>query len=172
MKLLIKAFAELKIVLCGTTLVLLLASFHPYYVSVTDIKYKDTEKTLQVSCRTFTDNTETTLRKVYNTPIDILHPKDKVVAEKMLANYVINHLKISVNGKLLTLDFIGYEKEEEAIWTYFEVKNIELPKTISIENSLLYEYLPAQINMVHTEIKGKKQSSKVSNPDKKIEFIF
>jgi hypothetical protein len=157
-------------VCCG--MFLLLTAFHPYYISVTDIKYKESEKTLQISCRAFTDNIETTLRKVYNKPIDLLHPKDKVIMEKLLANYIINHLKITVNGELQTLNFIGYEKEEEAVWSYFEIKNTSLPKTISVENTLLYEYLPAQINMVHTEVKGNKQSSKVANPEKSLVFKF
>lgn len=156
---------------CGLAL-LLLSAFHPYFVSITDIKYKEEEKTLQVSCRTFTNDLETALRKIYKKPIDLLNPKDKVVMEKTLAHYILNHLKITVDGKLQTLNFIGYEKEEEAVWSYFEIKNIETPKVISIENTLLYEYLPQQINMVHTEVKGNKQSSKVTNPEKSLEFKF
>jgi len=159
-----------KIVLLLVTPVLL--AFHPYYISVTEIKYKDAEKSLQVSCKIFTNDLETTLRKIHGTQVDLLHPKDKAFTEKLVAHYINTHLKISVNKKQHELDFIGYEKEEEAVWVYFEVKNITLPKTISIEDNLLYEYLPAQINMVHTEVKGKKQSSKVANPEKKIEFTF
>jgi hypothetical protein len=168
----IKNNYKLKITLCASIIFLLLSAFHPYYVSVTEIKYKEPEKTLQISCRTFTNDIETALRKIYNKPIDILHPKDKAVAEKTLAHYILDHLKISVDGKTQTLNFIGYEKEEEAIWSYFEIKNMKEPKTISIENTLLYEYLPQQINMVQIEVKGNKQSSKVTNPEKKLEFKF
>jgi hypothetical protein len=168
----IKSFHKIKITACAVLFLLLASAFHPYYVSVTEIKYKEEEKTIQVSCRTFTDNIENALRKIYKKPIDLLHPEDKVVMEKILAHYILNHVKITINGKPQILNFVGYEKEEEAIWTYLEIKNAELPKTISIDNSLLYEYLPAQINMVHTEVKGNKQSSKVTNPDKKLDFKF
>ncbi len=171
----IKGYKKIKIlsvaIYCGV-LLFLLSAFHPYYVSVTDIKYKETEKTLQISCRTFTDNIETALKKIYNKPIDVLHPKDKAETEKLLFDYINKHLKILVDGKLQPLIFIGYEKEEEAIWTYLEIKNIVTPKTINIENTLLYEYLPQQINMVHTEVNDKKQSSKVTNPEKELEFKF
>ncbi len=168
----IKILSRAKKLAVLAILILLLASFHPYYVSVTDIKYKTANKSLQISCKLFTDNIESTLKKVYKKPVDLLHPKDKAVAEKTLAHYIINHLKITVNAKLQTLNFIGYEKEEDAVWVYFEVKDIALPKTIALENTLLYEYLPAQINMVHTEVNGNKQSSKVTNPEKKLEFSF
>ncbi|MGZ3861620.1 MAG: DUF6702 family protein [Bacteroidia bacterium] len=167
----IKKYQKIKIAVCGAVTLLLFA-FHPYYISVTDIKYKTAEKSLQISCKIFTNDFETTLRKVYNKPVDILHPKDKAATEKMMANYISAHLKINANNKPCQLNFIGYEKEEEAVWVYFEVKNVALPKSISIENNLLYEYLPAQINMVHTEVKDKKQSSKVANPEKKIRFTF
>ncbi len=106
---------------CGILLVLL-TSFHPYYVSVTEIKYKDKEKTLQISCRVFTDNIENALKKIHKKQLDILNPKDKKEVEKLLNEYINTHLTITVNGTLQKPTFIGYEKEEEAIWAYFEVK--------------------------------------------------
>ncbi len=159
-------------IFCSGILLLFLVSFHPYYVSVTDIKYKEAEKTLQISCRTFTDNIENALKKIYKKPIDILHPKDKQEAEKLLSDYINKHLKIKIDGIVQKPTLIGYEKEEDAVWTYLEVKNIEVPKNIHLENSLLYEYLPQQINMVHTEVNGKKQSLKVTNPEKEMVFNF
>ena len=153
-------------------MLLLFSAFHPYYISVTDIKYKEKEKSLQISCKLFTNDLENALKKIYKKPIDVLHPKDKAETEKLLFDYISKHLQIKVNGKLQNLVFIGYEKEEEAVWTYLEVKNVALPKTMHIENSLLYEYLPQQLNMVHTEMRDKKQSSKVTNPDKVLEFTF
>ena len=161
-----------KNIFCCLLAWILLSSFHPYYVSVTEIKYNEQEKTLQISCRTFTDNIEDALRKLCKKPVDILHPKDKKEIESILADYLSKHVKIKVNGKLQTTDFIGYEKEEEAIWCYLEIKNLTEPKLLTIENTLLYDYLPQQINMVHVEMKGKNQSKKVTNPDKEIVFDF
>ncbi len=149
---------------------ILFSSFHPYYVSVTDIKYNEHEKTVQISCRMFTDNIETALKKIYQKQLDILHPTDKKEIENLLTDYFSKHLKLKVNGKPQTLNFIGYEKEDEAIWCYLEIKIIELPKLLIMENTLLYDYLPQQINMVHIKINDKKQSSKVSNPEKELIF--
>jgi len=151
---------------------MLLSSFHPYYVSVTDVKYNEQGKTLQISFRTFTDNIEDALRKLYKKQVDILHPKDKKEVENLLADYINKHMKIKVNGKPQILYFVGYEKEEEAIWSYVEIKNVEAPKSLIIENTMLYDYLPQQLNMVHVEVKSKKQSSKVTNPEKELVFDF
>jgi hypothetical protein len=178
MKIRNKYFKKLKMVpavkklFCCTLLLILLSSFHPYYVSVTDIKYNKQEKTLQLSCRMFTDNIEDALEKIYKKQLDIIHPKDKKEVEGLLADYLSKHIRIQVNGKWQTAGFIGYEKEEESIWGYLEIKQTEPLKSLVVENTLLYEYLPQQINMVHVEVNEKKQSSKVTNPEKELIFNF
>src|SRR5439155_6176302 len=99
-KIMIKLFEKIKIMpvakitFCFFVLLFTLSSFHPYYVSVTEIKYKEEEKTLEVSCRMFTDNLENTLRKLHKKQIDILHPKDKKEVGKLLSEYVTKHLQI------------------------------------------------------------------------------
>jgi len=151
---------------------MLFSSFHPYYVSVTEIKYNTQEKTWQISCRVFTDNLESALEKIYKKQVDLLHPKDKKETESLVADYLSKHLKLKINGKIQAPAFIGYEKEEEAVWCYMEVKNAEAPRSLTIENTLLYDYLSQQMNMVHVEANSKNQSSKVTNPEKELVFDF
>ncbi|MEO8760164.1 MAG: DUF6702 family protein [Bacteroidia bacterium] len=148
------------------------AFVHPYYVSVTEIKHNAVKKTVEISCRMFTDNIENAIEKLNKTQLDLLHPKDRNEANKLLLDYINKHLVIKVNQKIITFKFIGYEKEEEAIWCYLEADNIENVKNILIENSLLYDFLPAQINMMHITVNDKRQSTKVTNPEKKAEFNF
>ena len=99
----IKILLAVKNILCCTLLWVLLSSFHPYYISVTDVKYNEQEKTLQISCRTFTDNIEDALEKIYKKQLDVLHPKDKKEMDELLADYLAKHVKIKVNGKQLLL---------------------------------------------------------------------
>ncbi|HEY1038707.1 MAG TPA: DUF6702 family protein [Bacteroidia bacterium] len=153
---------------------LLLCSFmHPYYISTTEFNFNNAGKTVEITCRMFTDNIEDALEKTYKKEIDILHPKDKKEVGKLLADYINNHLKVKINNKDYPFTIIGYEKEEDAIWTYLEIKKDLKPKSIIIQNTLLYEHLPAQVNMVHVTVNGSgRQSSKVTNPDKEIKFNF
>ena len=92
--------------------------------------------------------------------------------ETELMNYIKKRLSLTVNAKAVNLNFIGYEKEEDAIWTYFEVKKVIQPKIIKVDTKLLFDFLPQQTNIVHAEINGVKKSSKVNNPDSKVEFNF
>ncbi len=141
-------------------------------MSVIDVKYDMKQKNLQVSARLFTNDLEDALRKTGNKTIDLLNPKFKSEVDSALFNYIKQRLHISINSKLQNLTYIGYEKEEESIWTYLEIKNVPLPKTLKIDTKLLYDFLPQQINIIHAEVKGIKKSSKVSNPESKSEFSF
>lgn len=141
-------------------------------MSVVDVKYDMKQKTLQVSARLFTNDLEDALRKTGNKTIDLLNPKVKSEVDSVLFKYIKQRLHISINSKLQNLTYIGYEKEEESIWTYLEIKNVPLPKTLKIDTKLLYDFLPQQINIIHSEVKGIKKSSKVSNPESKSEFSF
>lgn len=148
------------------------ASVHPFYLSITDCKYNQQSKKMEVSVKLFIDDFEKTLHNIHKIPVDIIHPKDLNAAEKQVEDYISNHLQINYNGKLLALQFIGYEKEEEAVWSYFESEAIEWPKTISITNTLLYQYIPDQINIMHVNVGTQKKSYKLDNPQSKAEFNF
>lgn len=143
---------------------------HPFYLSVTELKYNDKNKSLEVACKMFTNDLEGALKKTTGKKIDIVNPKDKKEVEKALFDYINKRLSINLNGKLKTLKFIGYEKEEDVIWTYMEIEKCEKPKQVNITTSLLYDFLKDQINLVSVESGTYKQSSKVSNPDKELKF--
>ncbi len=143
---------------------------HPFYLSVTDIKYNDKNKSLEIACKMFTSDLEDALKKTTNKSVDILNPKNKPEVEKILFEYITKRLSVNLNGKLKTLKFIGYEKEDEVIWTYMEIEKCEKPKQLIIQNSLLYDQIKEQINLVQIEIGDFKKSSKVTNPEKEMKF--
>ncbi|MFL5752634.1 MAG: DUF6702 family protein [Bacteroidia bacterium] len=144
---------------------------HPYYVSITELKHDAKKKSFQLSCRMFADNLESALKQIYLKNIDLLNPKDVKEADKLLSDYIAKHLLVSADGKTLKFTYIGYEKEEGAIWCYLEAKQSVKPKKVSIENSLLYEF-KEQVSIMYVTVNEKRQSAKVTNPDKKAEFSF
>ena len=157
-----------------TVLVLFLAlGFkHPFYLGVCDLKYNASQKTIQGSVKLFTGDFEDALKKTYKQPIDLINTKDKEATKKIIADYIAKHFSLKLNQQLKTFTIVGFEKEEEAIFTYIEFKNCNTPKTIEIENTLLYDYLKDQMNIVHFELNELKKSVKINNPDKKIKILF
>lgn len=134
------------------------------------MKYNEQHKSVEIACKMFTNDLEDALKRTTKKSIDLIHSKNKKETEKVIFDYINKRLSIIVNGKTRVLKYIGYEQEDDVIWTYMEIEKCELPKQVTVENSLLYDFLKEQINLVSFELKGNKKSSKVTNPDKEIKF--
>jgi hypothetical protein len=145
---------------------------HPFYMSVVDIKQDAKQQSLNISVRLFTNDLEDALRKTTGKSIDVLNPKNKTEIDSIVFHYIKKRLAIQVNGKLQMLHFIGYEKEEESVWAYLEIQKVVKPKTLTVDTKLLYDFLSQQVNIVHAEINAIKKSSKVTNPESRVEFSF
>ena len=146
--------------------------FHPFYVSVTEIKHNSKSKSLEVSCRMFFDDVENAINKQYHVKLDINKLSDKKVIDQYLGDYIRKHLKISADGKMLNLSCVGFEIQEDAAWVYLEVKNIEKVNKISVQDNLLFEQHLEQINMIHVIVDGNRKSTKLDNPDDRASFVF
>lgn len=145
---------------------------HPIYVSVTEIEHNAKDKTLEISCKIFTDDFEKALRQAYRTPVDLLQPKDKMAMNKLVQDYVQKHLQIKVDEKMVALQFLGYEQEEEGIISFYQVNNIAAVKKLEITDNILFEYKKEQISIIHTTVNGNRKSTKLVNPEDKYSFGF
>jgi hypothetical protein len=148
------------------------AGTHPLFVSVTEIENNAKDKTLEISCKIFTDDFEKTLRKTYTGTVDLLQPKDKAAMNKLVSSYVQQHLLLTVNDKKVALQFIGYEQQEEGIMSYYQVNNITVVNKIDITNTILYEYKKEQMGIIHATINGNRKSTRLNNPEEKCSFVF
>ena len=145
---------------------------HPFYVSVTEINHNSKDKTLEISCKIFTNDFETALEKASGNKVDLSAPKDKAALDKIISSYITQHLQLKVDGKSVAMQFVGSEKEAEATWNYFQVNDIPSLKKIDITNTVLYESFEAEINIIHVVVNGNRQSTKLSNPDSHVSFTF
>ncbi|WP_276360107.1 DUF6702 family protein [Daejeonella sp. H1SJ63] len=135
---------------CIFSVFLLIQSlFHPFYISLTEIKYKARESTLEISQKVFRDDLEVELTDLYKSKIDFLNPKDKADLDRKLKQYVLLNNEIFVNGKKAELNYLGYEIEEDAVWFYLEAKQIPLPQKVEIRNSILHKHFDSQQNIIN-----------------------
>jgi hypothetical protein len=153
--------------------VLWLFSFkHPFYLSVTNLKYNKKEAALQGTVKVFLNDFESALKKINQKTIDLIRIKDTADVNKKLIVYLKTHLSLKLNGKERSFNFIGFEQEDDAFWMYIEFKKCETPKKIEINNSILYDFLSEQTNIVSVEVDVNKKSSKASYPDRAFVFDF
>ena len=145
---------------------------HPVYVSVVEIEHNKADQSLEMSCRIFTDDFEKTLRGTTKQKVDLINPADKKAMEQLVNQYIQQHLKIRVNGKTVSLNFLGYEQVEESIQSYYQVNGISEVKNILLEDDILYEYKSEQMSIIHITVNGNRKSTRLTNPDKKTTIEF
>lgn len=145
---------------------------HPLYIAVTEINHNAKDKTLEISCKIFTNDFEAVLEKLAGTKVDLSSAKDKPVSDKWIAAYVEKHLRLKVDGKPAQLHFVGSENQEDGTWSYFQVNDVPAVKRIDAGNDLLYDGFPQQINIMHVTVNGQRQSTRLDCPAANASFQF
>lgn len=138
---------------------------HPIYMSVTEIEYNTKERSVEVSCKIFTDDFEKALRNAYKAHIDLQDEKIKPAMDKFVDEYVQKHLQIAADGKPVLLKYLGYEIIEEGVYSYYRGDNISSVKKLAVKNDILFEYKKEQMNLLHVTVDGKRKSTKLDNPE-------
>ena len=124
-------------------------AFHPFFISLTEIRYNPKEKSLEISQKIFRDDLENALTGQYKSKVNFLAPGNKAELEKKIKKYILENNDISINGEKLVLYYLGYELEEEAIWFYLEAQKVPFPKTADIRNSILHKNFDTQQNIIN-----------------------
>ena len=147
---------------------------HPFHVSVVEIEHNAGDKTLEISCKIFTDDFETILAKNYNTKVDLTNPpnNNKPAMDSLVKKYINSHLTIRTNGKPANFEFVGYEVEKEAAYGYIQVNNISSVSKLDITNTILFDKFDDQVNIMHVKVNGDRKSYKLNYPDKETSFSF
>lgn len=145
---------------------------HPFYVSVSELRYNSKNKLLSVSCRVFANDMEEVLKKNTKQSFDLLDKKNQEKSNIFFENYFKKNFTVNINNKILNLTYVGFEQEEEAIWVYLKLENIAAFKKVTVDNTILYDYFSEQSNIIHFYYDNNRQSNKLSNPDSKHEFNF
>lgn len=145
---------------------------HPYYMSVTELEYQPAEKEVQIAAKIFIDDLEYALSQEYKQKVEILKEADKKKNEVLLTSFFQKHLKLTINGKPVNYTLIGFDREEEAIWSYLVVKDVSPFKTATVFTDLLYGFRQDQINILHFKNGTDRKSKRLTYPDKQVSFSW
>ena len=132
---------------------------HPFFISLTEVRYNAGSKKMELAQKIFWDDLEVALSKEAGVTVDFLKPKDKAKLESQVKAYLLKHTQVWVNGKLVPLTYVGYEVEEDAAWFYLESTATTIPKTVEVQNTLLLRDFDGQQNIVHVYLNSKSPKS-------------
>lgn len=147
-------------------------AWHPFYIGVTEINHNAADKTLEISCKVFMEDLEEVLKKSSRKAVNLSDGAQQLQNDALVNQYFQQHLHVAAGDKPLPLKFIGFEKEAESVYAYFEAAGVGAVKKLDIENSILHDFTTEQINIIHVTVGGKRQSTKLNFPVKSAHFGF
>ncbi|WP_442591103.1 DUF6702 family protein [Pedobacter sp. AW31-3R] len=147
-------------------------SRHPLHLSSTEINYNANGKTMEISCRIFTDDFEDILSKKYKVKSDLSSAVKHKAMDELVRKYMAEHLQVAVNGKQLGLSYIGFENDKEAVIVYIESEKVMNPEKMETTCTVLYDLFDDQINIFHITYHGSRKSAKLNYPDKVLSSIL
>ena len=150
-----------------------ISTIHPFHVSVIEINHNVTDKSLEISCKIFTDDLESTLATRFKTKVDLTNPSSKSAMDTLIKRYLQDHLLIKSGAKVFKPTYIGYEVDKEAVFCYLEIDGVSAPLTnLTVNSSVLYDKYEDQINIVHAITPAGRKSLKLNNPDNAAVFSW
>jgi hypothetical protein len=145
-------------------------TFHPFYVSMTEILFNEKEKKLEVSVRIFTDDFEKALAKDCNCKTDLTKAEVSEKMKPLVKKYIEQHVQIFADGKKLSCEFLGFEKEEESTWSFLEIDCPSVPVHLEIKNNILHKIQNQQTNLIRFQKQNFDKTIQLSFPDTEARF--
>ena len=139
-------------------LLLTSAGYHRFYTSIFQINYVPQKKMVQITTRIFIDDFNDALKKQYHKTTFLGTDKETQDDINLMKKYLSEKLKLTVNGKLETLNYLSKEKENNVLICYFKINDVLKLKSLEIENSTLTEVHPEQQNIIQFNDNGSKSS--------------
>lgn len=121
------------------------AAAHNYHMGLADIGYNaDTGNTEIVHTYTAHD-VETLLANLYGRQFDLGLEED----QEALRRYLDKRFVLTANGRRLPLRWVGLKASADTVTVYQQIDGAALPAGTVLQNGVLTDFLPGQINTVN-----------------------
>ncbi|MCP4882627.1 MAG: hypothetical protein GY908_02455 [Flavobacteriales bacterium] len=127
---------------------LLAFGIHKHYISLTKIEFIKEEKAVQITMKFFLDDIELALENRIGESMELASKYENKLADKYLETYIRQKFKIWIDEKEMTYNFLGKEYDNNEVFFYIELQNIDKINTIEVENSMLFETYAEQQNYI------------------------
>lgn len=133
-------------------------AMHKFYVSVTQVEYVQEQQSVQIISRIFIDDLELALQNRYDKSIKLTEEKESENFNTYIERYFKQKLKITLNGKETVYKFLGKKYDNDILYFYFEIENVNDVKQFQITNQILFDALPDQQNIVKIKAKSEHKN--------------
>ncbi len=145
------------------------AQAHKFYVSISQINYNQKNNSLEITLKLFTDDLEKSVAAFSHHPVSIDQSTDEDASIKA---YILKNLKIEINNKLQTINYLGKELENDVSWCYLEIKNVNPFNELEITNSIFTDLFDNQKNLIQISAFNKEESTVLTKNTSSYTFKF
>lgn len=125
---------------------------HDHFISICTIDHDMDEKKIEITWRMTTHDLELALAP--HAGGEKLHLGSELelpAADSLLQNYLVNNLIIEIDGQPAVLEYLGRDVEMEDMYCYLQIIDVGPFKTMTVQNTLLFDTFDQQENAVHLE---------------------
>ena len=133
-------------------------TIHPYYVSTMEIDYRPNRSALQITIRVFTDDWQLMINTVYDQDLRLDPDSDAAQTVIHSSDYLQKEIELKLNDTEVQPVFLGRDYQNDQIVFYLEVKDVAELKKLAVSNSILFELLEGQQNIVRIKTPTKRKS--------------
>jgi hypothetical protein len=135
-----------------------LAPVHNFYVSTTSVRYVPNENSFQITTQVFLDDFESALRLNGNENISLTPDGSQVKIDSLIEDYFRKNIIFKAKGEKMNFDFLGKVYKIDVLVAYMELKIDTIVSPLSIKNTILFDYLRDQKNIIHLKLASKRKS--------------
>ena len=127
-------------------------SFHNFYVSTTSVRFVPEDKTFQITAQVFLDDFEAALQQYGDEKIKLIPEASQEEIDRLVEDYFRKNLFFEAQGEALDFDFLGKVYRNDLLVAYMEMKVDSSLSQFSIKNTILFDLLPDQKNIIHLKL--------------------
>ncbi len=122
------------------------ASAHRYHLGITDISYNAKTGSTEIVHTYMAHDIEGLLGNLYQRQFDLSQPEDEAVLRKYIEK---RFAVLGADKRPLPVRWIGVSAGPQSVLIYQEIENTPLAAAASIEDAVLIDFLPDQVNTVN-----------------------
>jgi len=133
-------------------------SFHNFYVSTTSIRFVPDEKSLQITTQVFLDDFESVLQQNGHEKTKLIPEVSQEEIDILVEDYLRKNIIFKAQEKTIDFEFLGKVYKSDVLIAYMELKMDSIQSSLSINNTIFFDYLPDQKNIIHFKFASKRKS--------------
>ncbi len=148
------------------------AHAHNVYSSFSQLEWNDADSSIELVMQIHSHELETKLSLLLDERLSFMEDDDFDKLQTATHSYISNNTALELDGKPVTLLFLGMETDGQTVIAYLEADWSEKPRTIEFMNSMFLDDLPGQINSVLGTVMGVRKGGDITATSGPVRFDF